>query len=295
MALSKHISLVAPSRWIDPDLCGEVETLCQAAGWQVEMAPQVTERDGQLAGPDAVRGEALNAALAGEAGLIWAARGGYGAMRVLNFVESCSIPKLFMGYSDACALQLGALGPHVRCIHGPMPIDLAMGRGEVVAPALAYADELLEAGKVEPQTHMLRSIKTGAGVGKVMVMNLAVLCAMLGTRFEPEFDDTLLILEDVGEYHYALDRLFWRLSQSRLAPKLTGLVLGTFSDLEDNEVPWGETPEQMAARHFAGLPIASGMPVGHTAANIAVLQGQIGALNVTDSAAELILSGQLSA
>lgn len=123
----RTIRVVAPARWVEKAILGRFAALAYASGATVQIAAQCTMRDHQLAGPDDVRAAALNEALADDAvDIIWCARGGYGAPRLLDKVDFSVArrEKLLVGYSDITALQQCALGTKVRPVHGAMPFDL---------------------------------------------------------------------------------------------------------------------------------------------------------------------------
>lgn len=261
---------------------------------KMSVSEQTIAKYGQLAGRDEVRAAALNTAVEDdEIDVIWAARGGYGAMRILPLLSAQSeTPKVFIGYSDMCALQFGVLGTSIHCVHGAMPIDCAADKSSNVLKAFAFSQSIMNKSDGCGRAYDLKSLRTGQARGSVYAANLAVLMALVGTPFEPDLPHgAILCLEDVGEYLYALDRLFWRLSQSPLAAQLGGVVLGDFTDLEDNPVPWGEGVEQMALRYFSHLPVASGLPIGHGENNEPILQGEQGVLVVVENSARLELTG----
>ena len=288
------IHVVAPARWVEQSVLDAFQNVLSARADQFNQSKQVTEQCGQLAGRDEVRAAALNEALqAKDVDIIWAARGGYGAMRTLPLLSaSPQKSKIFIGYSDMCALEFGALGASVHCVHGAMPIDCAADKSSNVLKAFAFSHSIMNKDDGRSRVYDLEFLRAGQASGSVYAANLAVLMALVGTPFEPDLPHgAILCLEDVGEYLYALDRLFWRLSQSPLAARLGGVVLGDFTDLEDNPVPWGEGVEQMALRYFSHLPVASGLPIGHGERNEPILQGERGVLIVTESGARLELTG----
>lgn len=287
------IRVVAPARWVDHDILHRFAAMAAEAGAEVEIAPQCLLRDNQLAGDDATRAVALNAAIADpRVDIIWCARGGYGSPRLLDRVNFGAAPqkKLLVGYSDMTALHLRALRSPVRPVHAAMPFDLRHAdRAGNIERALHFCDEML-AGDPPPRTFDLAPLQGGEAEGALIAGNLHVLTALLGTTFEPDWpDDVILCVEDVGEYFYAIDRLFWRLAHSRLAPRIRGVALGAFTENEDNEIPWGRTIEQMAALHFPKAPLAGGMPVGHGADNKPLALGARSTLRVGAYEAQLIV------
>ncbi len=286
----RTIRVVAPARWVEDVILQRFAVLANAAGAKVEIAPQCAMRDGQLAGDDSARASALNDAITDpHVDIIWCARGGYGSPRLLDKVDfkAARRDKFLVGYSDMTALHQRALTTRVRPVHAAMPFDLRHeDRAGNLERALHFCGELLD-GDPAPRVFDLASVSPGAAHGALIAGNLHVLTALLGTEFEPDWPDAILCVEDVGEYYYAIDRLFWRLSHSRLAPRVKGLALGSFTENEDNEIPWGKTVEQIAALHFPNIPIATGMPIGHGAQNKPLALGARCTLDVSGKAASL--------
>jgi muramoyltetrapeptide carboxypeptidase len=135
----------------------------------------------------------------------------------------------------------------------------------------------------------MTTVKGGVAEGPLIAGNLSVLTRLIGTAYEPDWNDAILCVEDICEYYYAIDRLFLHLRQSRLAPRIGGLVLGEFIDNQDNETPWGESVEQIAANHFPNIPIATGLPIGHGAKNTPLVIGRPCALSINAAGATLNL------
>jgi muramoyltetrapeptide carboxypeptidase len=286
----RTIRVVAPARWVEQDILDRFTAVATAKGATVQIASQCTMRDHQLAGPDDARAAALNDAITDETiDIIWCARGGYGAPRLLDKIDFTAArgQKLLVGYSDITALHQAAFGSNVKPIHAAMPFDLRHEtRVENVERALHLCDEALT-GVVPPRTFDLAPVRMGGAKGALIAGNLHVLAMLLGTRFEPDWPDCVLCVEDVGEYFYAIDRLFWRLSQSRLAPRIKAIALGAFTENEDNEIPWGASVQQIAAQRFPAIPIATGMPIGHGDENKPLIIGAPCSLRVDETSAAL--------
>ena len=276
------IRVIAPARWIGEDtFSGFAESV---SGWadDARADPQIHDRHGQLAGEDAQRAAALSAGLADpDADILWCARGGYGAARTIRHVQARNAGKILAGYSDITAL-FGACGTWgVLPVHAPMPVDIGKpGGAERLKAAARTLAQIHRDSAVPAAGFDLEPVVPGEASGPVMCGNLAVMASLVGTPFELDPKGGILILEDVGEYRYSLDRMIFQLSQSRLSANVSGIVLGDFSDTQDNDVPWGHDIEDIVALHFPGIPVARGMPVGHGDRNTAVVIGQPGHLIV---------------
>ena len=285
--------VVAPARWAAPDILAQFVDLAGQHGVDVEIDPQAMEQWHQLAGPDALRADTLRRALADEGvDIIFCARGGYGAGRTLPLLSGCAVshPKALVGYSDITALQMGGGFAGVHYIHGAVPNEIAReGGAERLAATVEMARDLVTGAGLAGQSYSLEAVAEGVVRGPMAIGNLSVITTLLGTPYEPRWDRVILTIEDCTEYLYALDRKFVQIAQSRLGPAVTGIVLGDFTDLEDNEVPWGETVAEMARRHFPGIPVATGLPIGHGERNVPMLQGRMASLDVKGGAAMLAL------
>jgi|GEM_PF-789282 len=276
------IRVIAPARWIGEDTFSAFADKVGGAVDEVRAGRHVHERNGQLAGDDAQRAAALSAGLADpDADILWCARGGYGAARIIRHIEARKAGKILVGYSDITALFGACRDWGVLAVHGPMPVDIDKpGGAERLEATARTLRRIRDEAAVPAAGFDLEPVVPGEASGPVMCGNLAVIASLIGTPFELDPKGGLLILEDVGEYRYALDRMVFQLSQSRLSSNLSGIVLGDFSDTQDNDVPWGHDIAEIVALHFPGIPVATGMPVGHADRNTAIVIGQPGRLSV---------------
>ncbi|ADM08864.1 Peptidase U61, LD-carboxypeptidase A [Parvularcula bermudensis HTCC2503] len=292
------VRAVAPARWLEPEVLDDFIALAAAQGGRVLTPAALSLRDHQLCGTDEERAAALIAAFDDpEADILWCVRGGYGSARLLPYVhKALATGKIVIGYSDMTALFVGtgADGPRAPflAVHGPMPVDLLKPEGAArLVAAIDMARTARDTGRWPGCDWRGGGVRAGQGRGRLIVGNLTVLLSLLGTPYEPQpREPVLLAIEDCGEYHYALDRALVQLAQSRFGKALAGIVLGDFTDLEDNPVPWGEGVAAMAHRHFPDLPIAHGFPVGHGLENSPFALGAAAQLVVEGEAAHLTIA-----
>src|SRR5690242_6224569 len=238
-----RVALVAPAGPLrgEEDLQHAIEN-ARRLGWEPIAGPHALARDGYLAGSDDQRLADLNAAIADErVDTIWCIRGGYGAMRILDRVDYGALrqrPKPLIGYSDITALH-AAIGRRCDLVsfHGPTArAALTSFSRDSLERALCGADPLGTAANAE-------TLRGGRARGKLVGGNLALLCSLAGTDFEPVYEDAILVLEDVNESVYRIDRM---LTQLRLAGRLArckGIVFGQFTD-----IPTGAPEESGGAR-----------------------------------------------
>jgi muramoyltetrapeptide carboxypeptidase len=289
----RRIRVVAPARWITHEVADAFGARAKGWGAEVELDPQCFAQDGQLAGSDEAREAILSAALGDRELVVWAARGGYGALRLLKRLAERNHPPeapVFAGYSDITAIHQHLLGSKVTAVHAAMPFDLHKPEKAANLDAAAALIGALVGERRPPARRFdLGSVRAGEARAPLIPANLSVLVSLIGTPYEPKWESAILCLEDVDEYLYALDRMFWRLAQSRLAPRIKGLVLGDFAGTLDNEVPWGRSIEGVAAAHFPDTPIASGLPFGHGPINAPLVVGEPARLVALDTLACLTL------
>ena len=257
-----RIHVVAPAWAIDAERVEAGIRRLDEAGYEVVAPDAVHARQGFLAGNDATRAGAFGAALEDEtARVVWVAQGGYGSTRLLPALDPARVaahPKLLVGFSDATALHALWHRAGVATIHGPTLSTLA-GWSE------AAWGELLrllagEAGDV----HEGEYASADAIRGPLLGGNLSLLASLVGTGSLPGLEGAILLLEDVDERTYRLDRYAEQLKQSGLLDRVAGLVLGQFTacgSTRGDRTP----PETILRDAFAAcdVPILSGIAVGH--------------------------------
>lgn len=237
-------------------------------GWEPVVGAHVLERDSYLAGSDESRRADLNAFVADDAiEAIWCIRGGYGATRLLNSLDYAAWrdhPKTLIGYSDITALH-AAIGPRADLVtyHGPTARtqltefsagSLAAAVGERNGPMTSTAGDA-------------DVLHGGVAAGRLAGGNLAVLASLVGTPFAPHLDDTILVLEDVNESVYRLDRMFTQLRLSGALDRVAGIAFGHFTEIPEDRSnenrPLDELLHEVAAR--CAVPCVAKIPVGHIA------------------------------
>jgi muramoyltetrapeptide carboxypeptidase len=242
------------------------------------LAPNLERRTGYFAGDDAERLAALAAALADDrAQLLWAARGGYGATRLLARLDPSPLrarPKLLLGFSDVTALSCWAfVHARVPSIHGPVVAQLDelpehdrtrlfdVIAGEVPEPLLADEHSAaLCGGRVE---------------GPLIGGNLEVLRSLIGTPHMPSLAGAILALEEVGERPYRIDRALTQLIDSGSLRGVVGVVVGDLHACTepDDGGSRGWTADEVFEERLArlGVPVLTGLAFGHAPGRNAAL------------------------
>lgn len=235
-------------------------------GWEPVPAPHALARAGYLAGEDDVRAADLNAAFADDTiDGIWCLRGGYGAMRLLRALDYDALtrhPKALIGYSDITALH-AAIG--VRCgiatYHGPTARTTLsdFSRDSLVRAVTERSDPC----GVAAESRVLRG---GRARGRLVGGNLALLASLAGTPFAPDYTGAILVLEDVYEPTYRVDRMLLQLEMSGALGTVAGIVYGQFTeaaDFTEDSPPRLLDDVLREAAERAGVPAIAGIPMGH--------------------------------
>jgi len=272
-----RIAVVAPASPFDRE--GFEAGLCELRrlGFQPVVDERVFHRRGYLAGTPEVRARALLDALEDPAvSCIMGARGGYGSVQVLPLITPSAVArarKLIVGYSDLTSLlSYVTCQAGLACAHGPTVAD-RLGRGRYDEASLVAAlSSTQPMGALEAPG--LQVIAEGEAEGLLLGGNLTQLAASLGTpyAFDPP-PGYLLLLEDVNERPYRLDRLWTQLRLAGILDRAAGIVLADFPGCDE---PGGvvKVLEVFAdlARQFTG-PVVFGLPTGHSAAPLTVPLG----------------------
>ena len=259
-----RIAVVAPSCRLTEEAAEAVQAIAAARGdCELVIHPQCFLSDGHVAGPDEARLSALREVMS-EASLdaVWFARGGYGSNRIaqdaLADVPEIARAKVYLGYSDAGFLHAGFHKAGLEVAWGPMPQDVLRQGGEnAVNRALDWLVRR-DPSALEPALD-----------GPAMAFNLTVLSNLLGTSLEPDFSGVDLLIEDVGEHLYRIDRSMFHVTANPAIRKVRRLRLGRISDVLPNDPDFGGDEvgivEQWCAR--SGIPFGGRADIGHDSRN----------------------------
>ena len=286
----QRVAIVATARKVSP---AEVEFACQTlAGWglDVVLGASIGAAQHQFAGADDLRRRDLQQQLDDPSiRAIFCARGGYGTARLvdeLDFGRFAASPKWVAGFSDITVLNGHLLHLGYQSIHGVMPFAFQQPGGELALSSLRQA-LFGEPTQYEAPAHPLN--RPGTATGELVGGNLSLLHTLTGTRSQASFAGRLLFLEDLDEYLYHIDRMLLHLHRSGQLAGLAGLVVGYFSQMRDNAVPFGQDAYEII-HHYAqryDFPVGYNFPVGHEADNRALVVGRVATLTVTATGSRL--------
>ncbi|HOR86033.1 MAG TPA: LD-carboxypeptidase [Bacillota bacterium] len=277
LKIGDTIGMVAPASPSDSSKVEKAVKYLNNLGYIVKAGKSVFSSRGYLAGGDELRAFDINNMFEDdEVNAVFCLRGGYGSQRILDLIDFQLIrknPKIFMGYSDITAL-LNAI--YQKCglitFHGPMGGDFAGGLGKQTKRAMKNALESTEPIGEIPNPEIPEIVAEGKGKGALVGGNLSIVAASLGTPYEINTQGCVLLLEDVFEEPYSVDRM---LTQLRLAGKfkdVSGIILGDWGNLEPEEPEKSLSFEEVFKDIFEdiGKPVIKGLKIGHCKPNITV-------------------------
>jgi len=266
LAPGARVALVAPAGPLrgEEDVQRAVDN-ARSFGWEPVVGDHAIARRGYFAGDDAERADDLNRALADDAiDGVWCLRGGYGAMRILpalDYDALCRRPKPLLGYSDITAVHCAVAA---RCAlvsyHAPT------ARAELTAFSRRSLEEAV-VRRVDPcgTAPDARVLRGGRAAGVLAGGNLALLAALAGTPFAPQLDGAILVLEDVNEAVYRVDRMLQQLLLAGLLDGCQAIVFGHCTDCPEESDDGARRLDDVVAEVADALdvPCLAGVPVGH--------------------------------
>ena len=263
------VAVVAPSGPFERPVFEAGLALIQAR-YRPVFTEGVFARRRYLAGDDARRSAELNHALDdADVKAVFTARGGYGMTRLLSSLKLGS-PRPVVGFSDVTALHGALQAKGIRSLHGPVVTQLARQPPACVERLFG----LLESSAPPPALEGGKCLVGGTAEGPLIGGNLSVLTRLLATPFMPPTRGAVLLLEDVGERPYRLDRMWTHLRLAGVLESVTGIVLGDFTGCEEKEAADYESADVLLSlAQEAGLPCARGFSIGHGAVNLPVPLG----------------------
>ena len=263
-----RVALVAPAGLIkDPAQVQRAIDNTRSLGWVPVCGEHVSSAHGYFAGTDDERVCDLNGALRDDSvEAIWCVRGGYGAMRLLEGMDYGALrdnPRPLIGFSDITALHAAAYKEcGIVTFHGPTARgDLTeFSRSHLLKAVADHADSCGVAAEG-------RALRPGRASGRLAGGNLALVTALMGTPWAVDFDGAILVLEDIDEAVYRVDRMMRQLLLSGALSRCAGIVAGDFRPPANEIETDNRTVDDVIgeAADIAGIPCFSGAPFGHIA------------------------------
>lgn len=285
-----RVALVAPAGPLQkPEELPRAQENARTLGWEPIVGDHATERMGYLAGHDRDRLNDLNRALRDPTiDGIWCLRGGYGMMRILEGVDYDALsrsPKVIIGYSDVTALH-AAVQRRCRLVtfHGPTAREMLsdFSRDSLQRALTNQADSCGTAPAA-------REINAGSAEGRLVGGNLSVLASLAGTPFAPDLTESILVLEDINEPVYRIDRMLQQLKLTGALSGCRGIAFGDCTDCPENAGGGGDggdgRPFDQVLGELAdslGIPCLAGIPVGHIPDQWTIPLGAIAKLDTAE-------------
>jgi muramoyltetrapeptide carboxypeptidase len=264
--------------------------LLESWGLHVVFGNSIGLEENQLAGSDAQRAADLQEQLDNPSiKAIWCARGGYGTVRVVDLIDFTQFkkhPKWLVGFSDVTVLHnhLNTMG--YKSIHGIMPISLAKATPEAIESLrLSLFGQPLQYA-IDP--HPMNRL--GKASGELVGGNLSILYSLLGSPSAIDCKDKILYIEDLDEYLYHIDRMMMNLKRNGCLESLKGIIVGSMTDMKDNDIPWGKNALEIIqdVTKKLNIPIIFNFPAGHIHDNRALILGNNITIDVTENCSTVV-------
>lgn len=250
-------------------------------GLHIKAGQHIFDQHFNYAGEDNVRLADLQQMLDNpEIKAIIAGRGGYGTTRIIDRIDWSAFkehPKWLVGFSDLTALHAKVQSIGYQSIHGPMMVTMANEKTSTNSlKAALFGEELDFTERGHPFN------RKGQSEGPVIGGNLCLLAHNIGSSADLDFEGKILFIEDIGEYYYNIDRMMVQLKRAGKLEKLSGLIVGQFSNSKENSTLFGKTANEIVQEHTAEYiyPVCYDFPLGHEEENRAIRCGELMELTV---------------
>lgn len=283
------VAITCPAKKLPQPMTDAVKLL-ESWGLEVVLGETITASYHQFAGDDELRTKDLQRFIDDDSiKAIFAARGGYGTIRIIDYVDFSRLvqnPKWIIGFSDITLLHAHLFTNYgLQTIHGQMPINIP----DASTTSLQTLKKALFGEELSYQIKPNALNRDGDGTGILIGGNLSLLLAIAGSSSDIDYAGKILFIEDVGEYLYAVDRMIRALDRAGKLKNLTGLIVGGFTDIKDNDIPFGQTVPEiiMEVVKYYNYPVCFDFPAGHIADNQSLILGKVVSLTVYQQEASI--------
>ncbi|MBI1316159.1 LD-carboxypeptidase [bacterium] len=278
------LGFVATARFLSEPELWSAKARVEALGFHVRVHPSCTQPFHQFGGTDIERAKAVNEMLNDpEIKALFVVRGGYGTVRMIDQVDFDALarrPIWICGYSDVTAFHAALqtrLG--LMSLHSAMPVGFATLEPGVLEQTFS----VLQGERPVQEFASTPWDASGTARGRLLGGNLSVLLSVLGSRDFPDCTGAVLLIEDVDEYLYHLDRMMHTLFRARVLHKVRAVLVGGLTQMKDHEIPFGWGAEALVREVLLplGIPFAFDYPSGHRSENRPLVLGATVELDVT--------------
>ena len=287
MHIGDTIAIVAPAGVLKNrvETIKSAKRLAESWGLKVVLGEHLFHQNNHFSGTDEERATDFQKALDNpNIKAIWAARGGYGCVRIIDRLEYSAFlkqPKWIVGYSDITAFHSQVHNLGVETIHGMMATSIEEKPEEIIETISSFKRVLFGeqiSYKIPLSDYNRTAVLENNKVlkGQLVGGNLALLTSMLGSRSQLNTDGKILFIEEIGEYKYAIDRMLQSLKRAGYFKNLKAVIVGDMSNVKKNTTSWGSTIEQLILDVLPKeTPVLFDFPAGHESENRALIFGRI--------------------
>jgi len=281
------IGIICPSGYMPLDKAQKCIDVLQQWGFQVRVGKTLGNQNNYFSGSDEERLQDLQMMLDDEnIKAIYCGRGGYGLSRIIdkiNFEKFIQQPKWIIGYSDITLLHAHVYSNYnIASLHAPMAVAF-----NEMDESKKYIDSIYDSLTGKHPIYKITSNQLnryGICEGELIGGNLALLAHIIGTKSDINTKNKILFIEDIGEYKYNIDRMLMQLKRAGKLDKLSGFIVGSFTEIKDTTIPFGQELKEIIldkVKEFA-YPVCFDFPVGHVKENYALKIGVNYKLTVSD-------------
>ncbi|HEX5169831.1 MAG TPA: LD-carboxypeptidase [Cyclobacteriaceae bacterium] len=285
------VSIVAPAGKVRNAALQDAIRILEDWGLRVSLGVHLYDNShSYLASTDQNRCQDLQSAINDpNVAAVLCARGGYGITRVLDqigFDTFIKKPKWIVGFSDITALHLRLSNLGCQSIHGVMPMLFTRQNAE---PSVDSLRRLLFGERIKYYSNPNSNNREGTSFGELVGGNLSLIVDSIGTKSDPDTKGKILVIEEIEEPKYKLDRMMTHLKRAGKLSGLAGLIIGYMSNISETENPFGESVEEIIldkVKEFE-YPVSFGFPTGHDFPNLAWRCGAEAELKITSEGGSL--------
>lgn len=286
------VGIVAPARKVSREEIAASIAMFESWGLKVMLGKNLFGEYNQFSGTDNERAADFQSMIENpQVKAIVCARGGYGSVRILNDIDLRHLqrePKWVVGYSDITVFH-GILNSWymMESVHGIMPINFPADGKPTISTESLRRVLFGETPTYTTPAHPFN--RFGSACGNLIGGNLSILYSLSGSDADMITEEKILLIEDLDEYLYHIDRMMINLKRSGKLRGLAGLIVGGMIGMNDNDIPYGKTALEIIRETVDEYqyPVCFGFPAGHQNENVALIMGRMATLRVDENGTSL--------
>ena len=289
LKIGDKIGIVSTARKITLEELKAAILILESWGLEIVLGQNLFKENNQFSGTVEQRTTDLQSMIDNDAiKAILCTRGGYGTVQIIDNINFYSLqkkPKWIIGYSDVTVLHSHLNNLGIASLHATMPINFSNNSNESLQ---SLKNSLLgRSNRIECKSHDFNRL--GQVDAEIVGGNLSILYSLLGSNSDIDTEGKILFIEDLDEYLYHIDRMMMNLNRNGKLAKLKGLIVGGMNDMNDNEIPFGKSVEEIILEHTKeyDYPICFGFPAGHINDNRGIKLGVQSVLKITENGVSL--------